>query len=537
MRTIDCQRTFSIFVLTTLVLVASSLGTVREVPAQFATIQAALDVSITADTICVAPGRYHEFLVCSTNTLMLTGWHSGDTLEEFRTILDPIPMGLDTPSVAVFSGDSIRINNFAFYNRPEMREPDWPTRVGGIRHTGLSLFVTNCLFDSVSRAIHADHCIKATHCVFRGCLWHCLYPSNEGVVYADNCSFEGSRWWLVYGTSGSTIRNCTFRRSEPGGTHLLQLHGRDIEVSGCTFGPSEHGFSILPIFPQGNCRISECVFEDISGTPTVIEISLDCPEAADTPIEVRNNIFRDCRGVVAYGGTNPIGLGCQSQNAGYLGVVRNNLFVDGTGIQTAPGVGIGGSVELYDNIFQNLVSNEYANVYATARPNDTIYARGNQFLLPGVGAHSAGAYFDASENWWGDSTGPFHPSLNPDGLGTEVGNGVIFEPWLTVHPDSADTNSNSIEQPVLLPNEYSLSAFPNPFNATTMLSIRVAKPGEYEVALYDVTGRETAKLFNGSIVAAHDVKINAETFATGIYFARLVGEERELAVVKLVLLK
>lgn len=59
-----------------LVLVASSLGTVREVPAQFTTIQAALDVSITADTIRVAPGRYHEFLVCSTNTLMLTGWHS-----------------------------------------------------------------------------------------------------------------------------------------------------------------------------------------------------------------------------------------------------------------------------------------------------------------------------------------------------------------------------------------------------------------------------------------------------------------------------
>jgi hypothetical protein len=34
-------------------------------------------------------------------------------------------------------------------------------------------------------------------------------------------------------------------------------------------------------------------------------------------------------------------------------------------------------------------------------------------------------------NWWGHASGPYHPSLNPDGLGQEVSDNVIFSPWLS----------------------------------------------------------------------------------------------------------
>jgi RHS repeat-associated protein len=37
---------------------------------------------------------------------------------------------------------------------------------------------------------------------------------------------------------------------------------------------------------------------------------------------------------------------------------------------------------------------------------------------------------DARYNWWGDSTGPYHPNLNPGGLGQQVSDNVIFDPWL-----------------------------------------------------------------------------------------------------------
>ena len=34
---------------------------------------------------------------------------------------------------------------------------------------------------------------------------------------------------------------------------------------------------------------------------------------------------------------------------------------------------------------------------------------------------------DARSSWWGDSTGPWHPETNPNGLGDRVSDGVLFE--------------------------------------------------------------------------------------------------------------
>lgn len=36
----------------------------------------------------------------------------------------------------------------------------------------------------------------------------------------------------------------------------------------------------------------------------------------------------------------------------------------------------------------------------------------------------------AANNWWGASSGPYHPELNPDGLGDVVSSGVLFTPWI-----------------------------------------------------------------------------------------------------------
>jgi len=100
------------------------------VPEQYATIQGALEATTAGDTVRVAPGVYHKFLSGPQHPLVLTGWYSGDTLVELRTLLDPIPDGPDTPSVAIFYGDSVVIRNFAFYNRPEMRQEGFATRTG-----------------------------------------------------------------------------------------------------------------------------------------------------------------------------------------------------------------------------------------------------------------------------------------------------------------------------------------------------------------------------------------------------------------------
>ncbi|MEZ4640240.1 MAG: Ig-like domain-containing protein [Caldilineaceae bacterium] len=38
---------------------------------------------------------------------------------------------------------------------------------------------------------------------------------------------------------------------------------------------------------------------------------------------------------------------------------------------------------------------------------------------------------DARYNWWGDASGPFNAASNPNGQGENVGDNVLFDPWLT----------------------------------------------------------------------------------------------------------
>ncbi len=44
---------------------------------------------------------------------------------------------------------------------------------------------------------------------------------------------------------------------------------------------------------------------------------------------------------------------------------------------------------------------------------------------------SYNAPLNLTNNFWGDNTGPYHPSLNPSGLGDRISNNINFIPWLT----------------------------------------------------------------------------------------------------------
>lgn len=44
------------------------------------------------------------------------------------------------------------------------------------------------------------------------------------------------------------------------------------------------------------------------------------------------------------------------------------------------------------------------------------------------------AIIDAVNNWWGDSSGPYHPTENPEGTGNPVSDNIDFIPWCTSAP-------------------------------------------------------------------------------------------------------
>ncbi len=49
--------------------------------------------------------------------------------------------------------------------------------------------------------------------------------------------------------------------------------------------------------------------------------------------------------------------------------------------------------------------------------------------------------FDATNNWWGHGTGPFHEPDNPDGQGDPVSDNVLFDPWLGAVDTDTDTGT------------------------------------------------------------------------------------------------
>ncbi len=61
----------------------------------------------------------------------------------------------------------------------------------------------------------------------------------------------------------------------------------------------------------------------------------------------------------------------------------------------------------------------------------------------------------ASHNWWGDASGPYHPSLNPLGRGDAVSDYVAFSPWLTQAATTTALSLSRIEVQVNGPGSVS----------------------------------------------------------------------------------
>lgn len=71
---------------------------------------------------------------------------------------------------------------------------------------------------------------------------------------------------------------------------------------------------------------------------------------------------------------------------------------------------------------------------------------------------------------------------------------------------------------------------PNPFNPATAIRFTTARPGPVDLRVYDVAGREVARLLDGEADAgAHEVTWRAEGLASGVYFYVLRADGRTIS--------
>jgi hypothetical protein len=75
----------------------------------------------------------------------------------------------------------------------------------------------------------------------------------------------------------------------------------------------------------------------------------------------------------------------------------------------------------------------------------------------------------------------------------------------------------------IVPDHFYLTQnYPNPFNGTTRISFGLPQAGSVKVGVYDLSGREVAKLVRGSLRAGiHEVTWQAEGLSSGIYLVKM----------------
>jgi photosystem II stability/assembly factor-like uncharacterized protein len=87
------------------------------------------------------------------------------------------------------------------------------------------------------------------------------------------------------------------------------------------------------------------------------------------------------------------------------------------------------------------------------------------------------------------------------------------------------------------PKEYSLSAYPNPFNPTTTIAFTLPQAGEVKLSVFNVEGREVFTQRFGTLSAGeHRVQFDGAQLSSGVYISRLETARGQISR-KLVLMK
>jgi hypothetical protein len=128
---------------------------------------------------------------------------------------------------------------------------------------------------------------------------------------------------------------------------------------------------------------------------------------------------------------------------------------------------------------------------------------------------------------------------------TEVGDSGHFSATLTAacHPENPQTihftvykgQSGVMARWSPAPETHNLiTSYPNPFNSGTTLQLSIVQEGETTLAIYDLLGREIARLLDGECLSPgrHEVRWtgtnpNGTALPTGVYFAKLTLRDEQ----------
>jgi hypothetical protein len=246
--------------------------------------------------------------------------------------------------------------------------------------------------------------------------------SNDIFLYGfdvQGLGLSGRSYALYYNGSSGTIEECTVSPNEHGNMNSLGIRAQwdsHVDVMNCTI----ENYGRIGIYCRtGTTMTIQCntiigqIYTDLDGDYVSYGIEVEDLTSASHAVITGNEIYNhDHTGTPTWSSAGIIidawrYYEVTEENCTAL-IESNEIHDNMIGVQIVPNDDIILNKNLfYDNTEYGAVSDPYWN-------GDT--------------------YVDydltAINNWWGDETGPYHPDTNPDGLGDNITDFVIFDPFV-----------------------------------------------------------------------------------------------------------
>ncbi len=448
--------------------------TIRHVPDDWETIQAAINASTNGDTVLVQPGVYDGVINFNGRDVVVASLFltTSDMSYIDSTILDG---GADDRSVAVFQNnetENAKLIGFTLMNGST-------NYGGGIYCNGASPILQNL----VIRDNHATRYGGGIYCT-RG-----SNPTLENVtIFGNRANSVGGGIHCFNNSSVATIVNSIIRNNQPSALPAWLI---------ITYSNIQNGFA-----GEGNIDLDPLFVEPDSGDlhlswenyPDEDESQSPCIDSGDPESAMDPDITRSDMGALFFDQGMPQEIEVDTEEI---------VFID---IQTETHV---------------------SQTVTITNAGDRLLVISSQSIVPIVGPPSI--YIDqgvGSFELWGEGNHETVITFAPQ---------IAAEYSAIYRIESNDWDEELIEIPISanamgvgtgmteLPTEFYMTpACPNPFNARTSITYGLPVPTYVSLDIYNLTGCKVATLFEGyKHHGIHTATLTAADLPSGLYFVRL----------------
>lgn len=500
------------------------------VPGDYPTIQAGIDASMEGDTVLVAPGTYFETINFNGHNAYLASHYliSGDTSYIVSTIIN-----------ANGTGHAITLENYE-----DNAVIKGFTIRGGTAQWGGGIYCVN------SSPFILRNFIKSNYMLGDYSFGGGICCKNGSAANIARNRIEGNRAGYGGGIAVS------------GSNPIIE----DNEFIGNTATNSEIGGMGAGIYCEGTSApiIRRNFFSQDTAQWSGGGINLN----GITQALVENNTIQDCIGggiviancysviknnVIANNTHNSMGGGIICYD--FTGVIGNNIISDNTAVEGGAIFSFSesdSSIFLAQNVVYNNSSGLKINGGSAILLNSIFWNNDSYSISASFSADLAVSWCDIEDGWTGEgniNTDPLF--VDPDSgnfhLMSTVCGDAFNSPCIdSGHPDSLDSflsceqglgseradmgayggggAMTDIEDEIEKASVFSLNLvnYPNPFNASTVISFSLAEPTDVVIEIFDILGKRVDSIFlRWQTSGNHSVLWDASGFSSGIYFSSL----------------